>query len=693
MFVIARALTITVLLISLFLTSARVLATDIVLDNGFTITNGGSILDEGASFEITESGSILVGDRFVNAVSSNADFIAVTNYGFIGTTGDFGSAISTNSNAVTITNFGSIRTTGLASHGISTLAPDALIENHGLIETTNVSATAIQALSDTSEIANFGEIVTRGSFANGVYAGGSNNYVENTGSILAASRRSSGILSIGDGSYIDNSGAIVTEDEFSWGIYVVGDDNDVVSSGFVVTEGADSQGLQIDGNGNTAANSGSILASAANANGLVVTGDRNSIINSGAIVSQQSYAVAFLGTDNSLELIGSAWLGGVVFLGGGTTVDVTTAVSHSVLWDFSSGTLDGTVNVTGAMPHFYNPATRQLATYDPSGLTHSVNALADMTGLLSDVLRGRIGRPSLPGELPSGAAAASGGGMWPGFWGGGFGGGFDHEATASALAGDIDLTGFALGYTWEHDAGIDMSVMGGYLASGIDVLDSMGPVLPGLRSHSIKSRGWFAGLGASGEIGGVAVDAGLTGGVLSHDSSRLINDNLAPDGEYVASGAYDSWFLSPEVGVSVNRDLGQGWIVTPATRLRLAMQSFEAYRETGPSQANADIGGFTAAIVESRSEIALTRNAGFGSITGQLGFLARASVGDEAVSASLLGTSRQVSFGGAQSTAFYAGAGTGINLGPNARLSFEGRVYFGGDFSGVEGQSGLRIKF
>jgi hypothetical protein len=667
--------------ISVFLSFLIILpaaAEEFIVTDTRSITNGGNFLFQGDTLIVEQQGAIRVSDPFGEAINANADFVTLINRGVIATTGEFATAIAANSEGFVFQNFGTLSASSPGSGGLFSLKSNALIRNLGTIETEDVGADAVQISGDASTVENSGSIVTQFDVSAGILVQSSLNRIDNAGSVSTFGRNSNGIFIDAPGNRIQNTGTIRAREQFSRGIYAFGNDNRIASSGLIASAGTDAEALLAAGNGNTIENAGTIISEGAFSGAVTILGDDNTLTNSGAIVSTSGHAVGFQGTGNALRLSGPAFLGGLVILGNGTSVHVNTTGAGSVLWDFSNGVLDGPVVVAGNMPHFYNPATRQFAIYDPTGLTRSVDALADTTRVLAETLR----------DGPLAAGPASGG-----FWVSGIGGSWDHSATGSANAAGTDLAGFAAGYSWQTARRVEMSAMAGYLATGIDIAGRIPPGFPGQIAHRIRSHGWFAGLGGRGNVGGLVIDAGVITGVLSNDSQRFVNDNIAASGLATVSGAYDSWFVSPEIGVSVNRDLGRGLVLTPATRLRLTAQSFEAHEETGATAGRAIIGARTAAWVESSTELGLTWTSDFGSIGGQLGFLARGDVGDNTAAVSVLGTRRQVAFASGDSSAFFAGAEAKIAFGPDAWLSFSGKAYFGGDFDGQEGRMDLRIRY
>jgi hypothetical protein len=202
-------------------------------------------------------------------------------------------------------------------------------------------------------------------------------------------------------------------------------------------------------------------------------------------------------------------------------------------------------------------------------------------------------------------------------------------------------------------------------------------------SHNGEADGFFAGVNGRKQWGNLFLDLALTGGFMSHDQDRFVNDNLAPLGVSFANASFDSTFISPEAGLSMSFDAGNGLTITPGARVRYAAQWLDGFTETG-SNANATVDDRTLGLLEASAEIAATQRLAFGSITGRLGLLGRASTGDVDVFVSLIGVTDRVGFGTGNDVAGYVGLGASIDAGENLKVELDGQAVFG-DFTGVQG--------
>lgn len=570
--------------------------------------------------------------------------------------------------------------------------------NTGSISTTGTGAEGIRSLN-SNIITNSGTVNTHGTGADGMYA---KNY--NT---------------------ITNSGKIATTNTQADGIDVLRF-NTIVNSGTIETAGDNADGIEATDN-NEITNSGTIYVTGANAKGIFVTvGGDTTITNSGKVVATQGDAIQFRGSDNTFNLSTSSFIGGRMSLGTSTELNLQATASHSVLWDFSTGGIDGgTPNFSGPVPWFYDATTKQYATYDPTGLAGAVNGLGDMTSLLSMVgrngLGGLNGTPStntsgfVSSYLPSAPATdinqridqavgddssdPADGSVYAAdlnaadmayahgrFWITGFGGQMEYEGDSMTLGHNIDQMGVAAGYTWQQGSGLTLGVLAGYIKSHLDV-DS-----PFTISHDIESHGWLAGLYGEQQMGAFTLDFGVNGGVLSHDSSRFLNDNLAPLGVSYANADYDSWFISPEAGIRTDINTGNGLFITPSARIRYAQQSIDGYSETG-SNANAIVDDRDIAMLEASAEIAVTKQVNFGTITGSIGYLTRHASGDDAVSITMLGINNSVGFGNTDSEAATLGLAADISLTANSKLTLDTKAYFSGNMQGYQGMAKWVTRF
>jgi outer membrane autotransporter protein len=278
------------------------------------------------------------------------------------------------------------------------------------------------------------------------------------------------------------------------------------------------------------------------------------------------------------------------------------------------------------------------------------------------------------------------------FWMTGFGGSFEHDGSSKTFDQDIDQWGVAAGYSWQYSPSLTLGLMAGYFKSDLEVDAEWG-----IESHDIDSDGWFAGFFGEQDMGAYYFDLGITGGMLSHDHSRFVNDNLALTngltlGESYADADYDSWFLAPEAGIGMDIDHGNGLVFTPSARIRYAWQSIDGYTESG-SNANAKVGDRDIGMIEASVEMAAAKQVDFGTLTGRIGYLLRENTGDDSVSINMIGVKNSVGYGDTDSDAAYLGLAARVEISPNTDLVLDGQGYFSGDISGYQGMAKLAVSF
>lgn len=567
--------------------------------------------------------------------------------------------------------------------------------------------------NDTLTIAPSGSIVPPVG-SNGVFSTGGNNEVDNQGLIEATGNNVFGIINntssnspitnsgtvhtVGNGtqgirndnsnySPITNSGTVYTE-----GVAAIGIHNNnslhspLINTGTIRTEGVQATGIRnafsVD---SPITNSGSVYTTGADAIGIFNAASSDSpVINSGYVVSAQGDSFRFLSTTNSpLTLKAPSYIGGAINFMSTTTLDIQTGPSHSVLWQLPADMTGGAPNISGSVPWFYNSGTMQFATYDPSVFAGSLDLLGDLTRLLS-----RVGRTGLDGRR----LADSNMHGTSGFWLAGFGGAIWHDGDgAMTLERNIDQYGFAIGYRGAGIGGFEWGVMGGYVDNRMDIASRW------TTSYDVSGQGWFAGLNTRGQLGALKVDAGVTGGRLGYDQSRFVNDNLALTngqtlGRSWADASYDGWYVAPELGIGLDLGTWGGWTLTPSARIRYAAQWLGGYDETG-SNANASVDARRLGLAEASSELALSRQLDYGALTLRVGYLGRASTGNDKVAVSLLGIGQDVPFGDTDTHTGYAGVAFDVDIAANTKLSLDFTGYAAGTMSGGKAIARLRAAF
>jgi len=497
-----------------------------------------------------------------------------------------------------------------------------------------------------------------------------------------------------DRNIVNNSSGGVIVSDGDDAIDVRGPDAVINNAGLIQSLSGSNHALRIDDSGVTVTNTGQLIANETGGNALFLRGGAT-----GAVIN----------------LNAPGFIGGAISVSTGATgtLNLQSGKSHSVLWNtqFKQADLTDTndlagitINRSGPVPWFVDAASGRNATYDPSGLAGAVNGLGDIAALVSQLNRPRQGAAAAAGQasfgyVPNGRGSETATSEYSGgsgdvsnqLWISAFGGMLEHQGDDANLDQTVRQAGIAVGYGWHQSADLQFSAMAGYVRSNIESESRFA------KSHDIDSNGFIFGLHGAQQTNAVRIGFGFSGGLLSHDSSRFINDNLATTGgatlgQSSASADYDSWYFSPEIGISTDWEQSNGWTLSPGVRVRYSMQSIDGFTETG-SSANATVGDRNLGVFEVNPEIVASRTAEFGVFSVRVGYLARRSAGDDNVSITMLGASNQVGFGDTDSSGFYAGAGLNIKISDNQHLALDGVGYFGDDMTGGQGMAKFVSRF
>ncbi|MCG8342281.1 MAG: autotransporter outer membrane beta-barrel domain-containing protein, partial [Chlorobiales bacterium] len=385
----------------------------------------------------------------------------------------------------------------------------------------------------------------------------------------------------------------------------------------------------------------------------------------------------FKGSGNTLNLNAPSFIGGRIDLGTNTALSISSGPSHSILWDLSTGTMEGGgPTLSGDVPIFYNAGTQQAATFDPTAIAAGSDMLADISGNVSLLILPRL---------------ESRRGCDDGWWMSGFGSTANYEGKAAALDYDFSHGGFALGYDHSVSPDLSLGILAGYGWSWFDANSRFA------ESWDNTANGWFAALYGRKTLGNVFVTTAFSGGMFNHSDNRFVNDNLAPLGVSSAKASYDSWWLSPEaaIGIELGGSPVNGWNWTPSVRIRYATQWIDGYTETGPSAANAVLDSRNVDMLEGRLELAATRQFGdIARLTGRIGWLNRTSPGDESASIIMIGETTTVSSSSDDHNIGYLGAEMHFDLSNAVSLDVIGEAaVIGSDMSLLRGAAILNTCF
>ena len=608
------------------------------------------------------------------------DSNTISNSGSITTTNGLAPGIGVR-NDNTVGNTGSISTSEIESPGIAVVDRNS-VTNGGSISTAGNFSVGILADDDNTEIANSGTVTTSGDDSNAIDVGDRNLNVSNTGPISTTGILSQGIRANND-NVVTNSSSINTTGFLSDGIDL-NNRNTLTMPGTIDTTGPAADGIDMV-NANTVDVSGMILTTGIGSDAIEAE-NRNKITISGGKIVSAAASSFNIGRNNTIHLDAPAFLGGPIDYGILNDFNITTGQSHSVLWDFSNGT-PNSFNVSGTVPWFYNAATQQFATIDPTIFAANVDQLGEWTNMLTNMLASQLGAG---GGAADGSSTFAFGDTEKGertFWVRGLGSTASFDADGFLHEYDYDLYGVALGADGYVRDDVKLGVVGGYYRGNL-TSDARYA-----RSYDNDSDNWFLGIYGRKTKGEVLIDFNLIGGYQSTDQWRFVNDNLAPLGNGSASSSYDAWYISPEISVGTSIATAGGWAVQPTGRLRYTYQSIDGYTETS-MRGPATVGSQDIQLAEGRLELAFQRQTNTIDTRVFGGYLGRYSLGDDNVNVTLVGVTTPIPIGTDDFQSLgYVGADVFFKISPKAGIK-AGIVYTGGDgVSSFGGSGGITVEF
>ena len=613
----------------------------------------------------------------------------------------------------TVTNTGAIRTSGEGAAGLlaitrtrqfirlippgSPLLPtDTALTNTGLITTTGASAPGIR-VSDKTKITHSGRIQVSGPGSAGIRADDKNELT--LGGAITSAQGSA--LHLGNNNTVYHCGSETLR-----------------------SNGENTPAVRL-GDGNTLTNTGTIEATGTGAEAHAITGDSGNTINNDGLIKANpagaGKAIAFTGSNNTLNLGPNSRIIGDIDLGtdgsqnpmakidnGGcgearrsrgkqkqaTKIDdaccgeacrsrgkqkqvtkpedanqikVSQAPAVSVLWE---GITARPAKGSEGAPFFYNARTRQLATYDTRALAASAGALADA----SDNVSGLMARPALrpSGNIRSLISTASGSALWLRAFG---------NRARYRSRGDLNPEAGHLGLAAGYDLRLNATQFGLLAGYGQGELRFAGTQR--FRPGPSLFKGPFAGVYVRQDFAPFSVQLGLAGGMLRHESSRLVNDNRAPNGLARAEVRTRSWWLAPEVRVGLRLDTGLMQF-EPSFTARYARQSIRGFSETG-IRAPATVGRRKVELVETRLELKAGREVGPGRIALKAGWQYRDDLNSSQAEVRLLGESQRVRLESGLGSSLYLGAEAEFELAPGLFLNLSGEAVSGDGYRNMSG--------
>ena len=198
-------------------------------------------------------------------------------------------------------------------------------------------------------------------------------------------------------------------------------------------------------------------------------------------------------------------------------------------------------------------------------------------------------------------------------------------------------------------------------------------------------KGPFAGLYVRQDFAPFSVQVGLSGGALKHESSRLVNDNLAPNGLARAEARTRSWWLAPEARIGLRLAAGLMQF-EPAFTARYARQSIRGFSETG-IRAPATVAARKVELVETRLELKTVREVGPGRIALKAGWQYRDDLNSSQAEVRLLGEPQRVRLESGLGSSLYLGAGAEFELAPGLFLNLSGEAMSGDGYRNMSGMA------
>lgn len=686
----------------------------------------------------------------INTTSATNGDASTTNYGSVG--GSV-STISVNGNSVGINygmiggNFTTLNQSGGVANGINygtvggtfqvtSVFANVFSANYGSVNAISISApnnggvaTITNAGSVTTSITSFGfagsTITNSGSVGTSISAStaiSGNASVTNTGSV---GTDISATTSTGGNATITNSGLI---GGFAHAIAAAGGDATITNSGSI---GGDLQAVGVFGAativnyGTTGAwtvsapaGSDAIGVNYGTVNGqITVLGQGSqSLTNGGTINNPGGTAISFnSASPSSLTLKpGSFIVGAINFNAGGTnTVNLQTGNLNLTINPLAGAT------VTGSVP--FVVSGNRVATVDPTpfGMTdrnlldfsRSVSAAIPETAMQSatfakalpfsgeaaspaaDAFAGVSGLSAYAQRrtVPANPTATYSNGM--SVWARTFAGQRDQDTNGTMLQTTNNYYGAMFGFDMQARSDLRLGLFGGagQTRSTVD-----------FNSGSNTGDTIFAGAFAQYVRGNMSLRGIMQMGHSSTDTSRNINNNLAPGGLEVAKGSYGTTYFSPEANLAMKFGIGSlhgaSYALTPSVNVRYLFAAVDGYTETG-STSNLSVGSRNVQDFEERAQLKLTgttlvdaNKVLMGSVYG--GVVGVQRVGGTTVDATLLGQPIPFAAPGEDNViGGFTGAGIEWHFGGTTLFGNAEFAHYSDSSNVVGGQGGIKVSF
>ena len=632
-----------------------------------------------------------LGDDLTHSWASGAHTTSATNY----------STVSSSVNLNNFTNSGDI----IVSNGAG------VVLNSVAVSTDHASSTAVSQVN-TNVIANSGTIAASASSASnssdgiGLYASTSgadragftaavnSNTISNTGFVYAMNN---GINLTATTSYVTGAlGAAATVN------------SNTITNTYIGRVVAQNIGINLNAStvkSNTINNTGLIVSDP----GMTLSGSTITKSNpaswdaNAATAINITSTVAVTGSDsNALNIGAPAYLAGRILLDSdsNTKVTLTSGISQSNRWAFQHTLGIEQVNqaspyawvggsatyasLLGTVPWFVNQLKSDVngvvndvyATIDPSAFAAAPNQLADLSNMVSTISRDGLAKNTTATD---------------GFWLSAQGGVMNYDGNySSTMKQDNNLYTVALGYNRTVLDDYRVGLVVGYSDASFDT----GSFYKDLYGHSYnnKAKGGYLGARAATKVGPFDVDAGLSAGFQNHDDKRFVNDNLVWWGESTATSSYNSYWFSPEAGLSLPIPVIAGFTVSPNVRVSYSGQHIESYTESG-TNANATIDSRYIGVVESKVGINIANSFGPVDVSADIGYMGRSLVGDDKVKVTMIGDVHDVSFYYRDVNAGYLKAKVNLNINDNVEAGVTASYTNGTNVEGGNVMGAVKVKF
>lgn len=525
---------------------------------------------DGDSLTVEAGGEVNGGAAFgVLANSGNTN--TVTNAGLIVTTaGGFSAIQLSNGTTATITNSGTI--TGVASG----IGAGALFVNNiqGLINTSSGiirgDANGIAINGFLANVSNAGLI--EGTTGSGIIIGGGNLEAftnQAGGRVLGAT---SGIaISSGDINNLTNAGVIRGEGDganIKRGIRVnVGTITNLINTGDII------------GHNTTGAAAGIGIEAFEIA----------SLTNSGRIFGDLgvgSYAILETpggGVDTELTLLPGSVIQGAIGISVGNDNHLNIGNGLNLATTFETelpenidahGMLLTTTEIAGI--------SGLVATADTSVIAAQDNTLSDSTGAISGVLNEQVDMNYAQQDQN--------------FWLKGFGGFTQTRTDGIAIGTNHFFGGIMTGADTMVSGGLQLGLFSG-LSAGVLEVD----IVNGQR---VDSNSYFGGAYGQFNAENFYLNFGLTGGITSNNSERIVANNLVLGGLETATASYNSYFISPEVTIGTETIKLGDYNFKPSLRVRYGFMHSDDYVEIGTA-GDLSVGARTTQVLDARLQLAM----------------------------------------------------------------------------------------